>query len=250
MKKLQYFIFALIILGGLFFLFGPEVVPDNFQPQEVLEAAKNSDVIIVFNSGGWGNTPLEEAEDFAPIVEGIQQTLTKWGYNSIVIPYNRTKDSFFGKVTGAKDFLTSFDSSSEVSAKTLEAITEKLPDKKIIIAGLSAGGTFVDETMEKISESAKDSVYAIAAGIPFWHNNFKSDNILLLDNNGKDTLSKGELKSLVLSLIKAPFKWLFSKINGQNLSFPQALRVPGHEYSWTSPEVSLQIVTFLKNKIR
>jgi len=123
-----------------------------------------------------------------------------------------------------------------------------LPDKKIIIAGLSAGGALVDETLEKVSQETQ--VYAIAAGIPFWHDNFESENTLLLDNNGKDSLAKGDVKSLISALVKAPFKWIFSKINGENLTFSQALQAPGHEYFWSSSEVNSQIVTFLKEKLR
>jgi hypothetical protein len=247
MKKAKYFIVALIVVGGLVFLFGPEVVPENFQPQEILEIAQNADVIIIFNSGGWGDTPFEEAKDFAPIIAGIQETLNEWGYNSIVIPYSRTKNTFLGKIAGAKDFLSSFKSSSEMLAEKVEFLNKNLPDKKIIIAGLSAGGALVDETLEKVSQEAQ--VYAIAAGIPFWHDNFESENILLLDNNGKDSLVKGDIKSLISALVKTPFKWIFSKLNGENLTFSQALQAPGHEYSWSSPEVSSQIVTFLEDKL-
>ena len=248
MRRIKYLILFSVVLGGLFFLFGPEVLPENFQPQEILEIAENNDVIIIFNSGGWGNTPLEEAEDFAPIVKGIQETLKEWGYNSLVIPYTRTKNDLSGKITGARDFLSSFKSSSEVLAEKVEFLNKNLPDKKIIIAGLSAGGALVDETLEKVSQEGQ--VYAVAAGVPFWHDNFESENILLLDNNGKDALAKGELKSLVLSLVKAPVKWISSKINCQNLPFSQALHASGHDYFWDSPEVGPQIVTFLEDKFR
>ena len=107
MKKVKRFIFFLVILCGLFFLFGPEVNPENLQPQELLNLATQNDVIIIFNSGGWGNTPLEKAEDFAPIIEGIEKTLKDWGYNSLVIPYIRTKDDFLGKITGRSEEHTS-----------------------------------------------------------------------------------------------------------------------------------------------
>ena len=90
------------------FLFGPEVWPENIQFEELLNSTSQSDVIIIFNSGGWGNTPLEEAKDFAPIIEGIQEILKEWGYNSLVIPYTRAKDDLSGKITGARDFLNSF----------------------------------------------------------------------------------------------------------------------------------------------
>jgi len=248
MQKIKKIILVSVVLGGLFFLFGPEVVPENFQPQEILNLAQNADVIIIFNSGGWGDTPFEEAKDFAPIIERIQATLNEWGYNSVVIPYTRTKNDFLGKIAGARDFLNSFKSSSEALAEKVEFLNKNLPDKKIIIAGLSAGGALADETLEKVSRETR--VYAIAAGVPFWHDNFESKNILLLDNNGKDSLAKGDTKSLISALVKAPFKWVLSKIDGENLTFSQSFQAPGHEYLWDSPEVSSQIVTFLENKLR
>lgn len=231
-KSIKYGIIFLISLGGLVFLFGPEVVPENFQPQEILEISQNADVIIIFNSGGWGDTPFEEAKDFAPIIEGIQETLEDLGYNSLVIPYKRTKNDFLGKIAGAKDFLSSFKSSSEVLAEKVEFLNKNLPDKKIIMAGLSAGGAFVNETMKKISEETKGSVYGVSAGAPFWSEKVESENILYLDNNGRDILAAGDIKSLVFSL--------FSR---------KDQITAGHWYSWDAAEVGPQIVTFLKEKI-
>jgi len=248
MKRIRYFILISVILGSLFFLFAPEVFPDNFQFQEILNSTINSDVIIIFNSGGWGNTPLEKADDFAPIIKGIQATLEEWGYKSLVIPYLRTENSLSGKITGAKDFLSSFQSSSEILAEKVEFLAENLPDKKIIMAGLSSGAVLVNETVEEISENSQ--IYAIEAGIPFWTQTFESENTLQLNNNGKDSLSAGEIKTLLFTLIKAPFKWISSRISGQNLPFSQAFHAPGHDYFWDSPEVGSQIVTFLKTKIR
>ena len=248
MKKVKRFIFFLVILCGLFFLFGPEVNPENLQPQELLNLATQNDVIIIFNSGGWGNTPLEKAEDFAPIIEEIEKTLKDWGYNSLVIPYIRTKDDFLGKITGAKDFLSSFKSSSEILAEKVEFLVEQFPDKKIIMAGFSSGAALVDETIEEISENSQ--IYAIEVGTPFWAETFESENILQLNNNGKDSLSAGEIRTLLFTLIKAPVKWISSKVSGQNLPFSQAFHAPGHDYFWDSPEVGSQIVSFLENKLR
>ena len=263
MKKIKRSVLILVLLGSLFFVFTPEVVPENYQFQNTLNLTTQKDVIIIFNSGGWGNTPLEKAEDFAPIIEGIEKTLKDWGYNSLVIPYIRTKDDFLGKITGAKDFLVSFKSSSKILAEKVEFLAKQFPDKKIIMTGLSSGAALVDETIEEISENSQ--VYAIEVGTPFWAETFKSENILQLperseewrrtnvlrlNNNGKDSLSAGEIKTLILSLAKAPFKWVSAKINGEELTFSQAIWVPGHEYFWDSPEVGPQIVTFLEKKFR
>ncbi len=254
MRKAKQFVIFLIFLISLFLILGPELwLEPGFPPgelgQNLLDLAVQNDVIIIFNSGGWGNTPLEQAEDFAPIIKGIQQTFQSWGCNSLVVPYIRTKDSFLGKISGTKDFLTSFEFSSEILAKKIEILSRDFPDKKIIITGLSSGAALVKATMKKISNEAKDSIYGIAVGTPFWHKNLESENILQLNNSGKDSLSTGEVKTLIFTLIKTPFKWISSKITGENLSFGQAIQAPGHKYPWFSPEVGSQIVTFLENKI-
>ena len=240
MQTLKKTIIFLIVVSALVFLLGPEIIPGNLQPQEILNAVANSDVIIVFNPGGWGNTPFEKAQDFAPIIEGIQGTLSGWGYKSVVIPYVRTKDGFWGRIAGMKEFFNSFKNTSEDLAGEIEFLNKALPGKKIIIAGLSSGGTFVTETYKKISEDVKSSVYTIAAGTPFWAEQVQSENILQLNNNGKDSLYVGEVKTLLLSLLKTPLRWLSFK--------SQAFYAPGHEYYWSSTEVNPQIVTFLEDK--
>ncbi|OIO46769.1 MAG: hypothetical protein AUJ31_00970 [Parcubacteria group bacterium CG1_02_39_15] len=250
MKKIKIFTLTFAVLTSLFFLFGLEIVPEHLQIQRILDSAVPNDVIIIFNSGGWGDTPLEKAEDFAPIVKEIQETLNDWGYNSIVIPYNRTKNNLAGKLAGTKDFLNSFDSSSEILAEDLERLTAGLPDKKIIIAGLSNGGAFARETMEKISDDAKNSIYAISVGVPFWYGDSQPGNMLQLTNRGRDSLSAGEVRDLLLSLIETPFRWIYSKVNGDDLAFAQAFQVPGHAYSWSSDMVGPQIVNFLEAKLQ
>ena len=245
MKKFIYF-FAILI--GLFLFFGPEITPENFHSQEVLAIAQNSDVIIVFNSGGWGDVPLEKAEDFTPIVEKMQETLNQWGYSTVVIPYTRTKDDLLGRVAGIREMMNNFKSSSNDLAEKVEVLNETFPDKKIIVTGLSVGGAFVTKTYENISGELKDSVYTIAVGTPFWADNFESNNIIQVSNKGKDSLVEGKVVSLFSSLAKSPFKWLTARINGQPLPFSMAFQAQGHIYSWESPEVGPKIVSFLSNK--
>lgn len=248
MKAVRGIVICLIVLGSLFFLFGPEVIPDNFQLQEGLNLSPNKDVIIIFNSGGWGNTPLQEARDFSPIIEGIQSALNDWGYNSMVIPYKRTENTFLGEITGAKDFLNSFDLSSEIFAEDIEFLAKSFPNKTIIITGLSSGGAFATKTYEKVSAQVKNSVFVITAGTPFWIKSPESENILQLNNIGKDSLAKGEIKTLFLSLFKSPFKWVLAKVSGENLSLSRITnQFIGHTYDWNT--VAPEITPFLENKI-
>ncbi len=249
MQKLKYLILFSALSAGLLILFGPIVLPDNFQLPEISQSVQNKDVIIIFNSGGWGNTPLDKAKDFAPVVEGIQQTLNQLGYNSIVLPYQRTRENLLGKISGAKEFFNSFSNSSQDLAAKIEALNKNFPDKKIILAGLSNGGDFVSETYRKLSFKVQNSVYAITAGTPFWADNFKSNNILQLNNNGKDSLVEGNVKPLLSTALAAPFKWFWAKLNEQNISFSQVFQINGHDYSWNSPKISSVIVSFLDSKL-
>lgn len=236
------------LLIGLIILFEPGDLPDNSQFQEGLNSVSQDEIVIVFNSGGWGNTPVDEAGDFKPIIEGVQETLNDLGYKSIVVPYKRTKDSFWGKIEGIRSFLTSFKSQSAKLAQEIEDFVENNPNTKVIVAGLSSGGAFVDKTMECVSEKNISNIFTIELGIPFWEESFDSENVLFLNNEGKDPLSKGEAGILVFSLFKTPFKWLLAKISGENISLSRALHIPGHEYFWDSSTTGGQITTFIKDK--
>jgi len=248
MRKVKYFVLISVILGGLVFLFGPEVLPENQQFYDFLHSAPKDDVIIIFNSGGWGNTPFEKAKDFAPIVEETQKTLNEWGYNSVVIPYTRTKDSFLGEIAGAKEMFQLFPNQAEKLSKEINEFLIKNPGKKIVIAGLSNGAVFVNETTKRISQDVKNQIYAVEIGSPFWEESSNFENTLRLDNGKKDPLAAGEMKTLIPNLFKASFRWVLAKISGRDLTFSKALQLPGHEYFW--PEIESDVVSFLGDKLR
>ena len=248
MKEIKLSIFVLFFALFLIFLSFPMNLPTDYQFREALNSVSQNDVIIIFNSGGWGNTPLEEADDFSPIIEGIQNTLDDWGYSSIVVPYQRTKNNFLDKVVGAREFLNSFQEQSKKLAEEIEYFLRNNPGKKIIITGLSNGAILAEGTMEKISDKTKVQVFAIEVGVPFWKKTKNSENILHLNNNGKDSLSEGKAGNLFLALFRAPFKWFLAKVSNTDLSFSRALEVSGHQYPWDSPTVGPQIVSFLEEK--
>ncbi|MCP6718421.1 MAG: hypothetical protein KJI70_02685, partial [Patescibacteria group bacterium] len=187
MNRITNKIIISVLLIGSFFLLGEP--PENSQFKEMINLASNKEVVIVFNSGGWGNTPLDQADDFRPIIEGIQKTLKDLGYDSVVVPYERTKESFFGIIEGLKETFTLFQKQSQKLAIEIEDFIANNPENKVIITGLSNGGAFTDKVMEKISEDKRNNVFAIEVGTPFWEDVLDSGSVLLLDNQGKDPLS-------------------------------------------------------------
>ncbi|MDO8424650.1 MAG: hypothetical protein Q7S70_01780 [bacterium] len=233
----------------LLLLFSPEIFPDNSQFKDFLGSSKEK-IVIIFNSGGWGNTPLDQADDFNHIVKGIQETLLSLGYDSPVVPYERTKNDFWGKITAAKEAFRSFDVQSNLLAGEIESFLRSNPDKKIIMAGLSNGAAFEESTVEKISEDVRSRVFVIEAGTPFWERKTEAldRNVLRLDNQGKDLLAVGQAKSLVFSLARAPFKWISKKFSDKNIALARAFEVAGHYYYW--PEVKPEITVFLENNLK
>ena len=248
MGKIKYLIYSLVLLGGVFFLFSPEVLPGNSQFKEVFNSPPKNDVIVIFNSGGWGNTPLKEAKDFAPIIQGIQDTVSQWGYSSIVVPYERTENSFLGKVSGAKETFHLFKNQAEDFSRDINDFLKKNPGKKIIIAGLCNGGIFANRVMENISSGIKNQVYAIEVGVPFWEETSSSDNILIVNDKEEDPLFRGEAKILFSTLFKGMSRWSLAKISGESVSLAQFFYMPGHQYSWS--EVQPEVVSFLERKLR
>lgn len=248
MKKIKYIIILLLLFLVTTFIFIPETFPVDYNFYNSLNLAGQSDIIIIFNSGGWGNIPLEKAEDFYPIIKGIRDDLNDLGYNSMVIPYTRTKEGFFEKIKGTRELFSSFSGQAEELSTSIDNFLKKSPNKKIIIAGLSNGAVFVDETMEKISKNIKNQVYAIEIGIPFWRKTLDSSNILRLNNEGKDPLSMGDMKILISGFFRASFKWFFAKASGEDLTFSKALFLSGHQYSWNGVEP--EISSFLQKKLK
>jgi hypothetical protein len=247
MKTLKYLTIILVAAGGIFFLFVFDALPDNSQFKNIIESNSQDDVIIVFNSGGWGDTPPQEAKDLTPIIDGLKATLAEKGYNSVVVPYERTKKGFLAKIRGVKEMFGYFQQQSEEAAGGIEEFLNRNPGKKVILVGLSNGANFVDETMKKMGDF-QSSVLAIEIGSPFWQKEMASGKILRLDNKNNDSLTAGDLNTLLPTLFKAPVKWFLAKISGSDLSFSMAFSFPQHKYSWDSPEVNSAVSSFLERE--
>jgi hypothetical protein len=248
MKKVKYSILFLTLVAGLFFLFGYNALPNNTSFENLAIAKLPEDVVIVFNSGGWGNTPVEKAEDLTPIIKGMEEELNRRGYQSIVVPYERTKEGFLAKIRGAREMFGYFQKQSDDLSSGVEAFLKNNPGKKVIMVGLSNGASFVDETMKKIN-NFQDSILAIEIGNPFWQKKMDSENILRLDNENQDSLTKGDVKTLLSTLLKGPGKWFLAKISGASLEFSTAFSFPEHKYSWESFGISHSVASFFDSKI-
>ena len=58
--------------------------------------AKDTDVVVVFNSGGWGWNLTPETPGWESILDGIKTQLEELGYRSLVLNYRRTSGGVRG----------------------------------------------------------------------------------------------------------------------------------------------------------
>lgn len=238
-------IFFIVFISLLFVL--PEFLPANSSFQRAFSSLPDSDVIIVSNSGGWGDTLWQNAKDFAPIVRGVQGELNSLGFSSMVVPYVRTGGGFARKLNGLKEGLGIYSRQAELVAKEIDSFLQSYPQKRVIMAGLSNGASFVNAVMFKLPPEIRGRVCAIEVGPPFWVKEKNESDILFIKNKN-DALAKGNVLELLSTFLSAPFKWTFSHLRGKHLTYSKALFVPGHRYSWDSPQVGLKIKEFLRKK--
>jgi hypothetical protein len=232
---------------GLPFHLAPTKIPQNeFQKLQV--AADANDVVIVFNAGGWGNTPLSKAADFSTILAGIQQTLTRSGYSATAIPYYRTHPGIAGRMSGTREQLNSFKKTSQKQIKDMQLLASNFPKKRFIIVGFSVGGGLSGKTLERLT--ALPNIYGITVGVPGWFRTFSSEKSLVLNNNNLDPLCAGDVKTIALYVFRGPFTWLSARLRGRRLSLALSLKFPHHEYLWDSTEVREPMVRFLQNHFK
>jgi hypothetical protein len=204
---------------------------------------KDSDIVIFFNSGGWGWNLTEETPGWSSILNGIKTELENLGYTSITLNYRRTNSGLRGCVREFIEAARHYPNRAEDLATRVEFLTNHLPDTKIIVAGESTGTVITDETMKLLKEN--EQVYSIQTGTPFWHTSDVSDRILLMNTNGKtvDTFSGGNIPVMIWTSIK---HWLgISSPDQEPGDILSWLKAPGHDYSWQYPGVYTQIVEFL-----
>ena len=205
--------------------------------------ARDSDVVIVFNSGGWGWNMLVETPGWTSIIDGIKSELDGLGYRSLVLNYRRTSSGLRGCMKEFLEVSTRYPSKAGELAKRVEFLTKHNPNLRVIVAGESTGTVISDKAMGILQENAQ--VYSIQTGTPFWHKPTSLERTLLMNSNGKtiDTFSYGNVPAMIWATVKSWFGLSSPEDNpGAILSW---LKAPGHDYSWQYPGVCSEVVKFL-----
>ncbi len=205
--------------------------------------ARDMDVVVVFNSGGWGWNLTMDTPGWASILDGIKSELENLGYKSLVLNYRRTSGGLQGCMKEFVEVITRYPHKSRELAKRVEFLTDHIPNLKVIVAGESTGTVISDKTMGILKD--KPQVYSIQTGTPFWHKPTALDRTLLMNSNGRgiDTFSYGNVPAMIWATIKG---WLgLSSPDDNPGDILSWLKAPGHDYSWQYPGVYSEVVNFL-----
>jgi hypothetical protein len=207
-------------------------------------AARQSDVVIFFNAGGWGWDTIEDTPGWASILNGIRTQLDSLGYSSFVLNYQRTSPGLKGSIKEFFEATAGYPRKAQDLARRVAFLTDHLPDLKVIIAGESTGTVISDKTMDILDYNP--NIYSIQTGTPFWYRPVEMDRKLLMNSNGSgiDTFSYGNLPAMIWATFLGWFGLSPPEENpGDILSW---LRAPGHDYSWQYPGVSSAVINFLE----
>lgn len=218
----------------------------NFQDRLLRRYAevKENDVLILFNSGGWGKTALADVkDDWDTVADGIGAWLASHGYRYKLIEYKRSGGSVPDIVLELKEFATARYTEAYKQAAEAHFLTTAHPNLKIILLGESSGAMFSNDVMRLLEGNPR--VLSIQAGQPFWDDDVPGPATLAMNYNGKspDSLHKGD--------IWAMFKHNFVRLTGifrpgNFVKLDDTITAPGHHYGWGYPLIREQINQFLE----
>ena len=209
----------------------------------VYSEAEDKDYIIFFNSGGWGWNMVENSPEWWSISAGIKSELDSSGYESLLLDYQRTVNTWRGRLNELLEMAKGYSSKGKELASRVEFLTSHNSDLKVILAGESNGAIICDEAMSILEDNPQ--VYSIQTGPPFWHRNVMRDRTLVLNSNGiiPDSFSQGHFMTMIRANVKSVFGIGASEdSSGKILHYIEA---PGHEYWWQYPGVYSKITNFL-----
>jgi len=206
--------------------------------------AKDKDLVVIFNPGGWGWSLLEASEQWQSIFTGIESVFDNKGYTSLWLDYQRTADNLLGCLDESVQLITNYSSKVQNLVSRVEFLTGNIPDLRVIITGESNGAVIADSAMDSLEDNPR--VYSIQTGPPFWHETTRLERTLVLTGNGitPDSFSQGDLVTMFWGNIRALFGISQPEDDSGNILY--YVKAPGHDYQWRYPGVGPEITGFLE----
>jgi len=204
-------------------------------------AAKDKDVVIINNSGGWGWSSMLDFTYGLDFIVGVDAEFTILGYSTLWLDFYRTAKTLNGCLSELMLAPGLYPSKARDLASRVEFLTRHKTDIRVILTGESNGCTICNDAMHILKDNPQ--VYSIQLGPPFWNNSTSSERSLILRSNGviPDSFSQGNL----FTIIRANLEALFGISQEDPSHILLYIGAPGHDYQWRHPGVGPQIIQFL-----
>ncbi len=205
-------------------------------------AARDKDVVVIFNSGGWGWSSVLDAPYGPDFVAGIESALDDLDYASLMLDHYRTGGNINGLISELLFAVDKYPPKARELASRIEFLTRHLPGIKVIVTGMSNGASICEDVMLILRDNQQ--VYSIQLGPPFWNGSTISGRSLVLQSNGivDDSFSQGDILTII-SINVESLLGISQDYPGNILLY---IGAPGHDYRWQHPEVRSQIIDFLE----
>jgi len=205
--------------------------------------ASDKDIIMVFNSGGWGWNYPDSSTGWSSILDGMQAELDEMGYQSVMINYRRTSDSFLGVLKELGELVTNYPDKTEELVCRVDFLTAHLPLSRVIVTGESNGTVVADRAAKLLEDNPQ--VFCIQTGTPFWYQSAALERTLVINHNGvvPDSFSHFQ----VGEILRASFQSFFGSEEVPEGTIMTRVLAPGHDYSWQYPQVCREITGFLES---
>ncbi len=203
--------------------------------------AKDKDIVMIFNSGGFGWTPFGDSPQEQGFVAGIESKLTGSGYRVLLLDHFRSDKTLNGVISELMAESALYPSKAKDLALRVEFLTDHIPGISVILIGQSNGSAICERVMSILKGNRQ--VYSIQLGPSFWNDSVISDRSLVMRNNGvvPDSFSQGDLFTIIRTNLEALFG-ISQENPGHILLY---IGAPGHDYRWEYETVRSQITGFL-----
>ena len=207
---------------------------------------RDTDVLVLFNSGGYGWTSLDKAIGYASIVNAIESDLTSRGCAVTVLSYQRAYRTLRGYISeilnsGAK----SIAKPKELTLR-LRFLWRYLPNLRILMTAESNGTVMSNQVMRLLPDEPR--LFSIELGPPFWYDSLPNERILNLRSNGKvpDAFSYGHWRRA----FQANFDALRGKGRQAAGNILLYIGAPGHDYNWHDyPFIREKVIQFIEEHL-
>ncbi len=201
-------------------------------------------LIIILNTGGWGDGGIEKEEEAKSILEGIKTTLRSWPLQYEIFAYQRIKSRFSEKIRVLRTGYSYYLNEAEKLSNKIKHILKKAGNAKVLLLGYSAGGILNIAVMKLLLKNPR--VYSMQFGTPFFAKYLKHPRVLDLRKK-YDLVARGHFITFLIGLAFGICIGFIRIFLLRTLHPTKAFHVPGHYYTWADKKIRKTVKKFLKN---